>query len=122
MAEIDLDALRKGIAYGAIGFGAAAVLVPRTFLGVYGLRGDGNLRAMTRLWGTRTALLGGLALTATDPTVQRTLVTGSAVLNVADSVLTLRAGPDVRLRTRLMGSATSAGFAGACAYWLSQKK
>jgi hypothetical protein len=119
MADADVDAIRKGLSYGAIGFGVVATLAPRVFAGVYGLKGDGNLRAMIRLWGTRTALLGGLGATATDPAVQRTLMTAATALNVADAVITLKAGSDVALRSRLMGSATSAGFAAAGAYWLS---
>jgi hypothetical protein len=119
MAGTDVDAIRKGLSYGAIGFGALAVLAPRVFAGVYGLKGDGNVRAITRLWGTRTALLGVLAAIETDPAVQRRLITGATALNAADSMLTLKAGSDVALRARIMGAATSAGFAAAGAYWLS---
>jgi hypothetical protein len=119
MADVDLEAIRKGLSYGAIGFGVVATLTPRLFAGIYGLKGDGNLRVIIRLWGTRTALLGGLGATATDPAQQRRLMTASAALNAADSVIALKAGSDVAWHSRIMGSATSAAFAAAAGYWLS---
>jgi hypothetical protein len=122
MADADVDAIRKGLTYGALGFGALAILAPRVFAGVYGIKGDGNLRAIIRLWGTRTMLIGALGATETDPGMRRKLVTAGTALNLADSVLTLKAGSDVALRSRVMGSATSAGFAAAGAYWLSAAK
>jgi hypothetical protein len=122
VADLDSDALRKALSYGAIGFGVLATLTPRVFSGVYGLSGDGNLRTMVRLWGTRTALLGVLGATASDAHEQRRIVTAATVLNAVDSVLTLKAGPEVSLRSRLMGSASSAAFGAVGAYWLSQTK
>jgi hypothetical protein len=119
MADTDVDALRKGLNYGALGFGGLAILAPRVFAAIFGLKGDGNLHVMIRLWGTRTAVLGALGATTTDPAWQRTLATAGTALNAADSVLALKAGSDVPMRSRLMGSATSAAFAAAGGYWLS---
>jgi hypothetical protein len=120
MAGKEADAIWKGLSYGGLGFGALAVLAPRVFNGLYGLKGDGNLRAMVRLWGTRTALIGAMALTTTDPAAQRRLGMAVVGLNAVDTALTLTAGPDVPARTRVMGAASSAAFAAASGYWLSQ--
>lgn len=119
MAAIGVEAVRKNLAYGALGFGGVAVLAPRAFAAIYGLRGDGNLRAMIRLWGTATAVVGAGVLTTKDPADRRLLITASAAMNVADALITLKAGSDVRLRSRLMGSATSAAFAAGCVYVLT---
>ena len=50
--------IRKGTAYGALAFGGAASLTPRVFAAMYGLPDEPYARNMTRLWGTRTAVLG----------------------------------------------------------------
>ena len=54
--------IRKAVGYGALGFGALAVLSPRRFLGIYGMPDESNVRLMTRVWGTRTTVLGALTL------------------------------------------------------------
>lgn len=115
-----LDTIRDSLTYGALGFGALAVAAPRLFAGVYGLKGDGNLKTMIKLWGTRNLALGTLSLIAKDDATKRTLAITSTALNAADTVLIATAGPDVAARSRVMGSLTTAGFAAAGAYWLSQ--
>ena len=93
MAGKEADAIWRGLTYGGLGFGALAVLAPRVFTGLYGLKGDGNLRAMVRLWGTRTALIGAMAMTTTDPAAQRRLGMAVVGLNAVDTALTFTAGP-----------------------------
>jgi hypothetical protein len=114
MSDIDIDTenLYQGLAWGAIGFGAAATLVPRIFGGVYGLKDSGDLRVMTRLWGTRTSLLGVLLLTATGEERKRLILLATA-LNVADALLVAGAGSEVNKRSRVLGSLTSGAFAAA---------
>jgi hypothetical protein len=115
MADDDqLDQLERGLAIGAIGFGVVAAVAPRAFTAAYGLGGDPKLLAITRLWGTRTAVLGGLSLTGGDEARAKMLpwVLG---LNVADTVLTARAD-GIPKRTRALGALTSAAFAGAFGY------
>ena len=43
------DDIRKSVGYASVGFGAAAVLTPRLFLGIYGVPNDQNVRLMTRI-------------------------------------------------------------------------
>lgn len=112
------DDIRRSVSYASVGFGAVAVLAPRLFLGMYGVPGDENVRLMTRLWGTRTAVLGALALALGDQEARRTLMTAAAAMDAADTLL-IAASP-VPARARAMGSATTAAFAGALGYALTR--
>lgn len=104
------DALRKGLACGAVGFGALATLAPRLFEAMYGVADRTDLRTMTRLWGTRTTLL-GLALLGADVNEGRRLTQLATAMNVADALIVAGAGPEVNKRARVLGSFTSASFA-----------
>ncbi|MGH8861104.1 MAG: hypothetical protein ACRDVG_07690 [Jatrophihabitantaceae bacterium] len=115
-----VDSVRNALAYGALGFGALAVAAPKVFAGLYGLKGDGNLGVMIRLWGTSTAALGALNLIANDDGQKRTLATVATALNAADTVLIATAGSEVSARSRVMGTVTTAAFCAAGAYVLSQ--
>jgi len=121
MKDNDADPIWLGVAYGGLAFGVLAVAAPKAFSRMYGLKGDGNLRAIIRLWGTRTAVLSGIALSVTDAATRRRLALAIAGMDVADAALTLTAGADVPVHTRVMGAATSAAFAGVTGYWLSQQ-
>lgn len=69
---------------------------------------------MTRLWGTRTAVPGGLALTL-DGVEDRKNPKTIAAMNAADAVM-VAAANGLPVRARLLGSVTPTGFAGAPAY------
>ena len=112
------DDIRKSVGYASIGFGAVAVLTPGLFLGMYGVPDEPNVRLMTRMWGTRTAVLGGLALALRDTEDRRTLMTAAAALDAVDTLLI--ATSPVPTRARVMGAATTAGFAAALAYGLTR--
>jgi hypothetical protein len=112
------DDIQKVVGVGSVAFGAVATLTPRLFLGMYGVGDDANVRTMTRLWGTRTAVLGALLLTLQGTENKQTMMTMSAAMNAADAVMVAAAG-GVPVRARVLGSLTSAGFAGALAYALS---
>ena len=112
------DDIRKSVGYASLAFGAVAVLTPRVFLGMYGVPGDANVRLMTRLWGTRTVVLGALTLALGDSDDRRTLMTAAAAMNAADTLLV--ASSPVPARARAMGAATTATFAGALAYGLTR--
>jgi hypothetical protein len=112
------DDIRKWVGYASVGFGAAATVTPRLFLGLYGVPNDANVRLMTRMWGTRSAVLGTLALVLGDTGDRRTLMTAAAAMNAADTLL-IAASP-VPARARAMGAATTAAFAGAVAYGLTR--
>lgn len=112
--------IRKAVGVGSIAFGALATLAPRLFLGLYGVPNDeAHLRLMTRLWGTRTAVLGALVFTVQGTESRQRLMSMSAAMNSADALMVAAAG-DVPARTRVLGSLTSAGFAGALGYALNQ--
>ena len=113
------DDIQKAVGVGSVAFGAIAALTPRLFLGIYGVPNEANVRTMTRIWGTRTAVLGALVFTLEGNENQQKLMTLSAAMNAADAVMVATAG-GVPARARVLGSLTSAGFAGALAYALSQ--
>jgi hypothetical protein len=115
----DTDPIYDSLAYGGIGFGVLATFAPGVFAGMYGLKGDGNLRTMVRLWGTSIGVLGAMALVTTEKDARRKLATAITAMNFTDALLTLKAGPDVAVRGRVLGAATSAAFGAAGAYWLS---
>ncbi|MBB6629557.1 hypothetical protein H5V45_19710 [Nocardioides sp. KIGAM211] len=114
--DLDVEQVRQSLSIGSIGFGAVAVATPGLFTTFYGLKGDGNLRAMVQLWGTRNLVLGAIGLMTEDPAQRKTLATLSAALNVADTVIVARGGSDVALRARVGGALTTAAFAAAAAY------
>ena len=113
------DDIQKAVGVGSVAFGAIAALTPRLFLGMYGVPDEANVRTMTRIWGTRTAVLGALVFTLEGTENQQKLMTMSAAMNAADAVMVAAAG-GVPVRARVLGSLTSAGFAGALAYALNQ--
>jgi len=113
------DDIRKSVGVGSLAFGAVAALAPRVFLGMYGVPNEVDVRTMTRLWGTRTAALGALALTLDRAVDQRKLMTLAAAMNSADAAMVATAG-GLPTRTRVLGSLTSAGFAAAIGYALTK--
>lgn len=115
----DTADIEKAIGAGSVGFGVLAALAPGAFLGLYGVPSDANVRTMTRLWGTRTAVLGALTFTVQGDQDRRTLMTMAAAMNAADAAIVASSG-GVSARARFLGSLTSAGFAGAIAYVLNQ--
>jgi hypothetical protein len=121
MNDKHADPIWSGLAYSGLGFGALAVAAPKAFSRMYGLKGDGNLRAIIRLWGTRTALISAFALSVTDAGTRRRLALAIAGMDIADAALTLAAGADVPGRTRVLGAGTSAAFAAVTGYWLSRQ-
>ncbi|HEY6932902.1 MAG TPA: DUF4267 domain-containing protein [Marmoricola sp.] len=109
--------ITKSVGGASIAFGATAALTPRVFLGMYGVPNEPNVRLMTRLWGTRTAVLGTLALTLDDQN-RRTLMTATAAMNAADTLMISASRAPVR--SRAMGAITTAAFAAAIAYALTK--
>lgn len=112
------DDIRKSVGYASLAFGGSAALTPRVFLGMYGVPDEQNVRLMTRMWGTRTAVLGALTFTLGDQDDRRTLMMAAAAMNAADTLLISASRAPVR--SRAMGAATTAAFAGAIAYALTR--
>ncbi len=113
--QANVDNLRTFVGVGSLGFGALAILSPGTLNKMYGMDDDSAALAyLGRMWGTRTALLGALTLTA-GPEEQRRLALGGTALNALDTLSAL-ATPGLSGRTRAMASLTTAVFAAAAAY------
>lgn len=113
------DDVQKAVGVGSVAFGVVAALTPGLFLGMYGVPNEASVRTMTRLWGTRTAVLGALMFALEGTENKQKLMTLTAAMNAADSAMVATAG-GVPGRARVLGSLTSAGFAGALAYALNQ--
>jgi hypothetical protein len=111
--------IQRAVGAASVAFGVVAALGPRLFLGLYGVPDDATVRTMTRLWGTRTAVLGALMFTLEGAENKQRLMGLSAAMNSADAVMVAAAG-GIPARARVLGSLTSAGFAGAIAYALNQ--
>ena len=114
------DDIQKAVGVGSVAFGAIAGLTPRLFLGMYGVPDEAHIRTMTRMWGTRTAVLGALVFTLEGTENNKKLMTLTAAMNAADAVM-VAAARGVPGRARVLGSLTSAAFAGATAYALNQR-
>ena len=110
--------IRKSSSIAGLTFGAVAALTPRVFAGMYGIPDDPNTRTMTRLWGTRTAVIAAASLLAEGHGEQRRLIMMTTAMSAADTILIAGAG-GVPARARAMGALTSAGFAAAGAYALT---
>jgi hypothetical protein len=108
------DDIRRTVGLGAIGFGLLAALTPRLFLGLYGMPDEGNVRLMTRVWGTRTTVVGALTLMLRDAEDRRTLMTAAAANEAMDTLLVATSRAPVR--ARVLGATTTAAFAAATAY------
>lgn len=111
--------IQKAVGVGSVAFGAMAALTPRLFLGLYGVPNEANVRTMTRIWGTRTAVLGALVFSLEGVENRQKLAAMSAAMNAADAIIVAAAG-GIPARARVLGSLTSAGFAGALAFALNQ--
>ncbi len=116
--DIDTETLHQGLAWGAIGFGAAATLAPRFFEGLYGLTDNAELRVMVRLWGTNSLVLGASQLIP-EKDQRKNMALVLAAMNAADALIIAGAGSEVKKRSRVLGSLTSAAFAAGYAACLS---
>lgn len=121
MADEIADQIQRSSGYAAIGFGALALLAPRAFAALYGLPDEAHIRMVTRLWGSRTAMIGAIAAGVGEPANRRAVTQLGVTLNVADVLCVAAAGPKVALRTRVLGPLTSASFAAALGYALSRE-
>lgn len=115
------EELTPVLAATGIGFGAAAVLAPRTLARIYGLNGDGETAAVMQLFGTRNFALGALALRAESWEVREAVAAAVGICCAVDSINSVLNGLRGRVRGRsaVMTAATTAGVAALCAYYLS---
>ena len=85
---MDKQSLAKALAGVSVGFGLAAVAAPDALLKSYRFTPNPEVRAMTRLWGTRNITLGALVLAAKRGTLDDLLLS-AGILNSVDAVLGL---------------------------------
>lgn len=117
-----VETIRKATAVGAVAFGALATFAPGVLQRMYGLPDPHAVsRFLGREWGSRTALFGALALAAPPGQARRSMALGSLALNSADTAIALTSS-GLPWRTRVMGSATSAGFAAAAGYLVANEQ
>lgn len=96
---------------GAVTFGVVAVAAPEAMHSGYGLASTSTSRSLMRLWGTRTATMGVLAMRARDEDRDDWLL-ALAFMNGLDAVLDLTGMRDgVPSRAAVGTAATSAVFA-----------
>jgi hypothetical protein len=113
--QTSVDNTLRLIGVGSLGFGAAALVAPGVLNKAYGIDEESPaLSYLDRMWGSRTALLGALSLTA-GPEERKRLALGGAVLNTVDTISVL-ATPGLSGRTKVMAGLTTAAFAAAAAY------
>jgi len=114
-----MDTIQRATSVGALAFGLGGLLAPNTLARMYGMpEGGPDVRFITRLWGTRNAMLGVLALTASSAEEQRRFLRPAVAMNGVDVVVAL-GSTALPVRTRFLAAATSAVFGGLGAYALA---
>lgn len=117
--SVSADQIHQFLAYGALGFGVAGILAPGALRHTYGMDTDSaELAYFGRMWGSRTAVIGVLALAADSAESRRLVATLAMGSNAADAVVAATTKGLPR-RTRVLGALTSGAFAGAAAYALT---
>jgi hypothetical protein len=117
MADQTVDTLTKAIGAGSLAFGVLGTFAPGALRAAYGDGGSsgGSLDYFGRTWGTRTAVLGALTLSAGSDHERKRLAALGAGMNAVDSISAFR-GQGMPAATRMMAGLTSAAFAVASAY------
>jgi hypothetical protein len=110
------DNLAKVASGIALGYGAAALFAPRALGRVYGLDGTGDTDALTRLYGSRTAGLGVLALGAREPAARKQVLGVAAAISAVDTVYAIASGVtrSTSLRSSAMTAMSTAAVTALC--------
>jgi hypothetical protein len=113
MANDQLTKVAGGL---ALGFGAAALLTPRTLGNLYGLKGTGDTDALTRLYGSRTAGLGVLAFAVKEPSTRELVLQVAGAISAVDAVGAVLSGVTGRTsaRSSAMTALSTAGVSALC--------
>lgn len=111
------DAVRRGLAWGSIGFGAAALVAPGTLTSAYSMELTPEVGYFGRAWGSRNLAIGYWALAASTPAEKRAIDGACAVLNAVDAVVAAGA-TGTSGGSRVRAAVTSALFAAGNA-WLA---
>jgi hypothetical protein len=119
MSDSMTETIGRAAGWGSLGFGLMATVAPGALRKSYGDKtssGDA-LDYFGRGWGTRTAVLGGLMLTAKTADERKRIASMTAAMNAADAVSAfLGDGKDMSAGTKMLAGLTSAGFAAASVY------
>lgn len=117
-----VDTIRRATNMAGIAFGVAGLLAPGALARLYGIRdASPNVRFITRLWGTRTAVVAALVSGAPATGPQRRILGPVVAMNSVDAVVALTTR-GIPARTKFLVAATSAAFAGLGAYVLANSK
>jgi hypothetical protein len=115
---MDKQTLVRVIGVSGVAFGAAALLAPAAVGKAYGLPVNDSATYLGRQWGTRTAAMNALGLmNPDDAMIDRHLMIGVG-MNLVDATCSVIAGQkgQVPRHAAYKSAATSAFFAGLCAY------
>lgn len=114
--------VEQAMNWSGLGFGVLAATAPGVFLKAYGVhRHDEMLSWMTRLWGTRTAVISILMLRLQDQEDRRGLLTALLAMNAVDTGIALTRGSDAPAGTKRQAALTSTAFAAVSAWLLSRR-
>ena len=118
MTDSTIDTIGRATGLGSLGFGIVAMVSPGVLRRTYGdtSSSGGALDYFGRTWGTRTAVLGALVLTAKSDEERKRIASMTAVMNALDAISAFRGGQDMPASTKVMAAVTSAGFAASSAY------
>jgi hypothetical protein len=117
-SENTLDQMTKLLGGASVGFGVVGMLAPAALRRSYGMKASdpgGELAYLGRMWGTRTLVLGAVALGARTPEEQRRVLMLAAGMNAFDALTAATTGA-LPSKTRAMGALTSGFFAASSAY------
>ena len=115
---MEKQTLVRAIGVSGVAFGAAALLAPTALGKAYGLPVHDTATYLGRQWGTRTAAINAIGLMNPDKAaIDRHLMIG-VVMNLVDATCSVVAGQQgqVPRSAAYKSAATSAFFAGLCAY------
>jgi hypothetical protein len=121
--DITTEQITRFLGAASVGFGVAGMLAPTTLRRVYGVTESdpgGGLVYLGRMWGSRTFVIGALALAAKAPEDQRRVLALAAGMNAFDALVAAGARA-LPTRSRVMGSMTSGFFAAVSAYGANQE-
>ena len=118
MTDSTIETIGRATGIGSFGFGVVAMVSPGLLRRTYGDKDSsgGALDYFGRTWGTRTAVLGALVLTAKTDEERKRLAYMSAAMNAMDAISAFRGGPGMPASTKVMAALTSAGFAASSMY------
>ncbi|HEY4627339.1 MAG TPA: hypothetical protein VIH01_15075 [Blastococcus sp.] len=105
--------LAKALGAGSLAFGLLSVVAPRVVAGMYGVPVTPAGLQLQRLFGSRSAVISALALTArTDEEADRGLA-AVAAMNLLDSLTALMAAGQAGRATTVRAIASSLAYGGA---------